>query len=541
MVLFVITAIMVCRFAFTPLRRALNNNMDESLITDLLHANPASARELDILGRLALHVAATRKLSVGIVRALVAAYPDGAAVMDKYGQLPVQLALKRGCGSDVIEVMLDAFSDAATVRDKYGFLPLHTAIESGTSTDIIELLLLHAPHTAGEMVSGKLPLHLAVEFKRFELIPKLLEAHRPAVKEPDSKGGRIPFVLALERCAPLSVLSQLYDEYPRQSAFVMDNNGMLAIHYAVKYHAPVEIIRLLLAANLDVIFEKVDLPCAFFQFVPPNPSTLATLSTWAGSGPDSINMSSSVTQAGEGGVSCDGMQGAVTIHYESSTETPEFEVRGNLRDFNSSTSISEQNLVVGMAELEGQSIEDTDAHVVQHETTNPIKGSNAGERLRSEPFRGAHRRSGEVSGGSAEFIEPGPGRSGPVLIPICSVGIPSKVQSMKAGGEMGKISKRSSQPINNSVYGKPTSSALEKSRGTEMSPFTATTAAVMKYATRQWKMLIHFAAEDCRAPADIIAELLQYTMPITAKTGARNILHNFTWTFILGETEDRCE
>ena len=71
----------------------------------------------------------------------------------------------------------------------------------------------------------------------------------------------IPLSLALKRHAPLGVLQLLHGAHTYTptgggAARVSDRAGMLPIHYALVYHAPVEIVRDLLTEYPAIAFQK---------------------------------------------------------------------------------------------------------------------------------------------------------------------------------------------------------------------------------------------------------------------------------------------
>ena len=237
-----------------PLLRAINNHSPSDQLTAILHANPQAAMEFDDFLRLPLHYAIGKKLDDDFIFELLQYFPQAASATDKNGQYPLHVAIKRSSSEALITRVYNAYPDAISAIDEYGLTPLHHAIEVDASAVNVQLLLKLNVNCASDRFGHQIPLQVAIELKRFDLVPFLLAAYPAGAVDTESEGKRLPLQAAIHARAPYAVLMCLFNAAPQAAATVVDGDDMMAIHYAVKYHEPVELVAKLISLNPAVVY-----------------------------------------------------------------------------------------------------------------------------------------------------------------------------------------------------------------------------------------------------------------------------------------------
>lgn len=150
------------------------------------------------------------------------------------GQLWLHAAARRASAA-VVRLLLETYSEGAKAKDVHGFLPLHVAevrmansnggVERMASVDVIAVLLDSYGGGAQE------PLQLSLGFG-----PGRLQ--------------QLPLHYALRNHALVEVVRALLDAH-REGARVRDDCGQLPLHIAVERNASLDVLRLLLDAHRE--------------------------------------------------------------------------------------------------------------------------------------------------------------------------------------------------------------------------------------------------------------------------------------------------
>jgi len=253
-----------------PVKKAIKNKLDSAVVIALLQEYPEAASEIDEYDRIPLHYAVSSNMSLEVIQTLLKMCPQGASIPDTYSQLPLHLTVKRLSPTDIIDVIIKAYPPSVITPDKYDMTPLHHALEVDCPVEMIRQLLLADKRCAEFRMDGKLPIHLALESKKsYDIIKVILETYPKCASEIDLKFGMLPIHWAIRRKLPLPTILLIEQAYPAiKSAFIQDYDGYLPIHYAIKFDSPVEIVRILLKENPDVVFEK-DLPVFYKHYDKP--------------------------------------------------------------------------------------------------------------------------------------------------------------------------------------------------------------------------------------------------------------------------------
>ena len=240
-----------------------NEYLDDTNSIDILRfmldIDPNLPREVeDDRGRLPIHVAVMDKSSA-FCKELIDAYPESLRIESRDGgELPIHLACfygNRDDTADTIQYLLELDPELVNPEDSDGSLPIHYAAEYGR-TKLIELLLKFDPDAASYEVnngSHRLPLHLACGAYNPNLstIQALYDAYPDALFAGDEDGDT-PFDHAEGNQQVIEFLqTQLeYAEQSQNTSFtIVDDDGWLPLHRALKDNAPLGSIKLLKRAN----------------------------------------------------------------------------------------------------------------------------------------------------------------------------------------------------------------------------------------------------------------------------------------------------
>jgi len=241
-----------------PLRRALKDRFQDDVILCLLQASPEACRDVDEYERYAVHYAASRNYSDVVVNELVRLFPSAVRMCDRNGQLPLHIALVHQDNYDVIQHLVQFYPEGTLVTDDKGYLPLHYGIENKYETDVIAVLVTAGRAAAQYLCKGRLALHMCIEFKLcFSTVELVLDAYPGAIAQKAQTEAHdaahyliMPLHLAIERQLgekTIMLLLRAFDDAGVGACGEStDRHGLFPIHYAVKYHSPLPIIRRLL-------------------------------------------------------------------------------------------------------------------------------------------------------------------------------------------------------------------------------------------------------------------------------------------------------
>jgi ankyrin repeat protein len=444
-------------FGVMPLMRAINNFSSANLILKLLSCNTRAAEEMDDFQRLPLHYAISKKLGVEVITALLAAHPIAATAVDRNKQLPLHIAIKRQAPMSVIQLLCESYPNGLSWKDEYGLTPLHHAVEVENSLPFIELLLGLNPECARTRFFNQVPLHLAIELKRFDLILVLLNAFPDAASDWNSENGRLPLQAAIHARAPFPLIMKIFNADRQICATHADEHGMLAVHYAVKYHEPVELVAQLIELDPEVVYLH-DLPI-YIQSVDQPAFKRRQLVSAKSSRSETVSFRGTVT-----------------------TQSP-----------------SAPSILQASASLSSL---DT--------SSRPLSKKSSRMTLKLD-FR--------VGGPNA---------------------VSDVRETLVPDGDTGDDERFINDDNEDSSLTARTDNHYPHPDGAESS------SGVRKLKLIRSKTLLHYATEVCHSNDAVVAEILRHTMPIpctrirdaTAK-GSINPRHNYCWSYILSETQDK--
>ena len=242
-----------------PLRKAIKDRFDEDTVLLFLYVYPFACQEVDEYDRYAIHYAASRNYSEGIISALINTFPSAIRLCDTSGQLPLHIAMVHQDNYDVIQSLIHYYPEATMICDDKGYLPLHYGIENMYDTEILRALIQAGKESAQYVCKGRLALHMCIEFKHnYRTIQLIVEAFPDAIfvkymgmQHNQKYYELLPIHLALERQLDENIILLLLNTYCNDEdasgcAVATDRVGYFPIHYAVKYHASLNIIKRLL-------------------------------------------------------------------------------------------------------------------------------------------------------------------------------------------------------------------------------------------------------------------------------------------------------
>jgi len=244
----------------------------------LLEAHPDSVSETEGYGHLPLHLAAYKKSS-GFCKLLVDAYPESVRRGDGFGHLPLHNACDYGGRPDTVEYLSGLYPESLQIRNNGGYLPIHCAAGSpGDNTaEIVNVLLRHDPECLSKPFvsdsddNGALPLHLVCSSQdKSNVTEHLFDLYPEAILLPNGRGElpidvirvklefRQSMNFSVDRETKLIPFLQTQMSYARkaQDQNVMmtpDHTGLLPLHHAIRYNAPLGSIKLLVKGNTYAI------------------------------------------------------------------------------------------------------------------------------------------------------------------------------------------------------------------------------------------------------------------------------------------------
>lgn len=164
---------------------------------------PEAAAEKDLLGRLPLATAASKRAPSNVIARLIEAYPEATKHPDRFGDLPLVVALRQSqapVSPKLAMQVLAAYPAAAREKDRQGVLPLVPALMHGADPDLVARLLNAFPGAVRETTSkdGKeLPLSMAIRVNAApEVVERILNEYPDAARE-RGQFGYLPLQVAL--------------------------------------------------------------------------------------------------------------------------------------------------------------------------------------------------------------------------------------------------------------------------------------------------------------------------------------------------------
>eukprot|EP00978_Attheya_sp_CCMP212_P005285 scaffold11763_cov78-Attheya_sp.AAC.1 len=160
-----------------------------------IHLDGLASRE-SYFGRMPLHVACLKNISLQCIQELLRPYPMACLVQDRFGRLPLHYALSNGAPFEVVQELVDTSPMSARIKEKNGWLPLHVACHMGMSDSILLLLLDAYPNGAISRnrrgLPPKVPTELLKEhLDRHQLDPDALSSTDSSKSDDDQGHQRI--------------------------------------------------------------------------------------------------------------------------------------------------------------------------------------------------------------------------------------------------------------------------------------------------------------------------------------------------------------
>jgi len=276
------------------LHSAINNESSEKIIQPILKDNPQLASEKNNDGYTPLHMAIKKNSvrSLEIAQSIVKLCSKATLVQDDLGHTPFQLAIEKKRPDEVVLLLLETDDSAAfSEKDKDGNdkiaikkkgndgnNALHSAIKNESSKEIIQRILKAYPQLVLEKNNEEdTPLHIAIKNnpdRLLEIVRSIVESC-PMAKLIQDKRGYTPSKFAKEKNRLLhstnekefsnDVIDTLSETISKETiskedlllfANRKDDDGNIGLHSAIKNEFSMEIIRLILNANPQLVLEK---------------------------------------------------------------------------------------------------------------------------------------------------------------------------------------------------------------------------------------------------------------------------------------------
>jgi ankyrin repeat protein len=271
-----------------PLHLAVKCQAPEETVRLLLAANSAATKQTDQSGNMPLPLALMYAASKTTVQMLCKANPDALMEKNHSGHLPLHLAEKHEASGAIVPLLCaEAFTrlcyalkhreSEATVQrlcpairnavqetDEDGNLPLHLALTNKYSEATVGLLLDTNLDAAKQTdATGCLPLHLALtNALTYEALTNAVnyEALTTALTYEASTDTVKTLRLLARAYGPPAIERKLWgdvvDPCAADIAMQKDEHGNSALHLALTREAPEKTVRLLHAANREVVKEN---------------------------------------------------------------------------------------------------------------------------------------------------------------------------------------------------------------------------------------------------------------------------------------------
>jgi len=201
-----------------------------------------------------LHCAIEANAPVEILASLLGAFPEACTTKNKRLQLPIHLVREK-TQETIVSELIKIYPQGARERDERGNVPLCLALKASASLEVLVLLLGAYPEIVHIPNKGKLPLHVAAQYKApLEFITELITLFSQGARETDEYGN-LPLHLAAEAKCSYATICALVDAYP-EGATAKNKRGKqatdhlaLPLHHACRFAAPTEQILGLLQAQ----------------------------------------------------------------------------------------------------------------------------------------------------------------------------------------------------------------------------------------------------------------------------------------------------
>lgn len=225
-----------------PYIYAVDHNVQDSIVTVLLKANPDAVKDRDY----AVHYALNKMAKLETVCELLRNHPTSVTERNNEGNLPLHIALSNKLPNDIITTILRANPNAAQDADKDGILPLHYVAVHGIDIDLLSVLINAYPFgTQIKNKDGHLPLDTVIENKKFEMIRALVVAYPDSIQNYKKDGDPILHHLLRNEAKADAILAVI--EYFPAAAKITDGREILPLHIAIADNPVKEIISTLLS------------------------------------------------------------------------------------------------------------------------------------------------------------------------------------------------------------------------------------------------------------------------------------------------------
>ena len=229
-----------------PFHLAIFHKVDIEILKYILRKDEASAREYDGDGKLPIHFACANSSSEDVIHILLQAYPDSASRRTKSGQLPLHYACQSKCNSYIIAELVEAYPSGVTEGFK-SKLPIHYACENKATLASIKILAKESKASLS-LTGGNnytLPLAFACANRQTYDVIEYVYSQNPDALTIRDESNRLPLHFALENSASPEIIYLLVNGY-KESVRAQGRGGMIPLHTALELHAPTEAILFLL-------------------------------------------------------------------------------------------------------------------------------------------------------------------------------------------------------------------------------------------------------------------------------------------------------
>ena len=169
-----------------------------------------------------------------IIQNLCEKWPDAAGVPDCLGRLPLHIAASRGASLETVKLLVSLYRNSIKVADDAGNLPLHSAAAGSAIWEVAEYLINENP---GAMLKpngqGNAPLHLAC-MSQFcsENFAKNFVRKNPDCASQENAKGEIPLLLSCRYGGPLPMVESM--THLKKLLMRKDPSGNTALHLECK-------------------------------------------------------------------------------------------------------------------------------------------------------------------------------------------------------------------------------------------------------------------------------------------------------------------
>ena len=217
----------------------------------MINSNKETCKIANKDGTLGIHYAAAFVDDSVVTKALIDAFPEGLMIKDNAGKIPIMYGAEKKLSLESISSMLSQCPESARVKDEDGRLALHYSVFKRTSHE--EGARVEARYRGnckwipGTISRARLEGTFDIDYDNGKSEPKVrfefIRALDPSLTVANPSHGDSEM---------LKIMNLIY-YCNKEAAGTPDDNGRYPLHYAVKFDAPVEVVRALVSYHPDAV------------------------------------------------------------------------------------------------------------------------------------------------------------------------------------------------------------------------------------------------------------------------------------------------